>query len=71
MTDDDDDTGVVIVYGLGIHFIPPGWSRVQFRLGWERYVFSLDTINVDTDGQYKDDVDSEIELIHLGAAYRF
>ena len=69
--DDEDDADSVLAYGFGLNYIPPALQRIQFRLGWERYDFSLDSITVNNGVLIKDDVDHEIELIHFGAAYNF
>lgn len=71
ITDDEDDASGVIVYGLGVNYVPPGLKFIQFRFGWERYAFSVDTFRIDNGVIIKGDGDQEIDQIHLGAAYIF
>lgn len=71
VTDDDDDGGLAVQYGAGLLIIPPDFKKLEFRVGWERYAFSTDTISVDSGVRIKDDVDHEFDMIFVGVGLNF
>ncbi len=70
-TGDDDDSAGTSVYGVGVKLIPPKLPRIEFRLSWERYNFSVNTIRIENNTRIKDGVDTELDLYLLGIAYNF
>ena len=71
VTRDDSDTALAGLYGAGLKFIPPTFRKLEFTLGWERYVFSTDTTQVDAGIRSQDDVDHEFDFVFVGVALNF
>jgi OOP family OmpA-OmpF porin len=71
VTRDDSDTALAGLYGAGLKFIPPTFRKLEFTLGWERYVFSTDTTRVDAGIRSQDDVDHEFDFVFVGVALNF
>lgn len=71
VTRNDDDTALAGLYGAGLKFIPPTFRKLEFSLGWERYVFSTDTTRVDGGIRSKEDVDHEFDFVFVGVALNF
>jgi OOP family OmpA-OmpF porin len=67
----DSDSALAGLYGAGLKFIPPTFRKLEFSLGWERYVFSTDTTRVDGGIRSKDDVDHEFDFVFVGVALNF
>jgi OOP family OmpA-OmpF porin len=71
VTRNDNDSALAGLYGAGLKFIPPTFRKLEFSLGWERYVFSTDTTRVDGGTRSKDDVDHEFDFVFVGVALNF
>jgi OOP family OmpA-OmpF porin len=71
VTRNDNDSALAGLYGAGLKFIPPTFRKLEFTLGWERYVFSTDTTRVDAGIRSQDDVDHEFDFVFVGVALNF